>query len=62
LTGTSINAQVPDTAFASVKYTFLYVADTTKPTEITTETMILTIGKKMSAYRAELPGYYLIRL
>jgi GLPGLI family protein len=53
LTGTSINAQVPDTAFASVKYTFLYVTDTTKPTEITTETMILTIGKKMSAYRAE---------
>ncbi|MES2372689.1 MAG: GLPGLI family protein [Bacteroidota bacterium] len=52
LTAFSVKAQAPDTAFAAVKYTFLYVADTSHPTVVTEEPMILYIGKKMSAYRS----------
>jgi GLPGLI family protein len=47
-----LHAQVPDTAFAAASYTFLYVADTAKPADITSEKMVLYLGKHMSAYRS----------
>jgi hypothetical protein len=38
-------AQETETAFAAARYTFLYMTDTTKPNEITSENMILYLGK-----------------
>jgi len=46
------DAQVKNTAFAAVRYTFLYVADTTEPSDISTENMILYLGMNMSAYKS----------
>ncbi|MDB5211773.1 MAG: hypothetical protein JWQ30_2600 [Sediminibacterium sp.] len=52
LTKKFVIAQATDTAFAAVSYNFLYMADTTKPAEISSEKMMLYIGKYMSAYRS----------
>lgn len=52
LTGVSVKAQVFDTAVSAVKYTFLYVSDTLKPADISTENMILYIGKNCSVYKS----------
>lgn len=52
LTVLSVKAQVPDTAFVAVKYIFLYVADTLKPTETSSENMVLYIGKNKSVYKS----------
>jgi GLPGLI family protein len=43
-------AQVKDTAFAAVRYTFTYLSDTTMPAE--TENMILYLGRNTSEYKS----------
>ncbi len=43
-------AQSSDTAFAAVRYTFVYLSDTSFPVE--TENMVLYLGKTTSEYRS----------
>jgi GLPGLI family protein len=49
---TPLTAQETETAFAAARYTFLYMTDTTKPNEITSENMILYLGKNSSLYKS----------
>lgn len=46
----SAGAQINDTAFAAVRYSFVYLSDTTMPPE--TENMILLLGKNTSLYKS----------
>jgi GLPGLI family protein len=46
----SLRAQETDSAFASVRYSFTHVMDTTQPDNPFTENMILYLGKNMSNY------------
>lgn len=46
----SAGAQINDTAFAAVRYSFVYLSDTTMPAE--TESMILFLGKNTSVYKS----------
>lgn len=48
----SSHAQVKDTAFAMVKYNFLWVRDSTDPKDVTAEMMALYLGKNVSGYRS----------
>ncbi len=48
----SAGAQKSDIAFATVRYTFLYVTDTTQPTDVTSENMIVYLGKNISGYKS----------
>jgi len=48
--GNSLYAQTTDTAFASVRYSFTHVVDTTQPDNPNTENMILYLGQNMSNY------------
>ncbi|MES2004990.1 MAG: GLPGLI family protein [Bacteroidota bacterium] len=48
----AVKAQQADVAVAAVHYTFLYVADTTDPSDITTDDMVLYIGKRSSVFKS----------
>jgi GLPGLI family protein len=45
-----LNAQVADTAFASVRYTLKHIMDTTQPDNPIINKMVLYLGKNMSNY------------
>ncbi|NCI45952.1 hypothetical protein [Sediminibacterium soli] len=45
-------AQISGQAFASVKYRFTHINDTSQPGDPYTETMILLLGKQYSAYQS----------
>lgn len=46
----TVKAQINDTAFAAVRYKFVYLSDTSMPAE--TENMILYLGKNTSEYKS----------
>ncbi len=48
--GISLHAQEADSAFASVRYSFTHVMDTTQPDNPFKENMILYLGTNMSNY------------
>jgi GLPGLI family protein len=48
--GISLYAQEPDSAFASVRYSFTHVMDTAQRDNPLKENMILYLGKNMSNY------------
>lgn len=48
--GSLLEGQVADTAFASARYSFVHISDTTQPDNPLKENMILYLGKNMSYY------------